>query len=191
MVGSPAPAGAAGVKWCRLTVSNSRLKAPVTKIWTPKYDKLHSSLAFSFNLRWYAGVLELIRRSATCAALRHTLSPNHVWKPLLHRQGRTLTGSLGEKGKSLVPPIRVPRSASLSRRAGRKPGASSYTWKRLSQGGQGERLVPPPYTRGLVSLSISLTGARATAWRSLLIHAEASVSLTGSRFRSTLSVALM
>ena len=93
----------------------------------------------------------------------------------------------------------------------RKPGASSYTRKRLSltgakakawclrihaeaslsHGGQGESLVPP-YTRGSVSLSrgqrrkpgassytrkrLSLTGARAKAW-CLLIHAEASPSI--------------
>jgi len=60
-----------------------------------------------------------------------------------------------------------------------------YTRERvsLSHGGKGERLVPP-YTRG----SVSLTVAGAKAWRSLLVHAEASVSVTGARYSSTSSV---
>jgi len=40
----------------------------------------------------------------------------------------------------------------LSRGLGREPGASFYTRKRLSDGGQGERLMPP-CTRGSISAS--------------------------------------
>jgi len=60
------------------------------------------------------------------------------------------------------------------------PAASLYTRKRLSHslshGVPGESLVPP-YTRGSVSLTLSLTGSRAKAW-CLLIHAEASLTLS-------------
>ena len=77
----------------------------------------------------------------------------------------------GARAKAWCLLIHAEASLSLSRGPGRKPGASLYTRKRLSlsHGGQGESLVPP-YTRGSVSLSLSLTGARAKA-RCLLIHA--------------------
>ena len=65
--------------------------------------------------------------------------------------------SHGGQGESLVPPC---TRESVS----------------LSHGGQGESLVPP-YTRGSVSLSHGGQGESMC----LLIHAEASLSLTGAR----------
>jgi len=69
----------------------------------------------------------------------------------------------------------------MTRGAGRQPGASLYTWKRLSLSrGPGRKPGASSYTRK----RLSLTGARVKAW-CLRIHAEAFLSLShGARAKA-------
>jgi len=82
----------------------------------------------------------------------YELAAEHARRPDTH----------GGQGKSLVPPRKHGSVTLLLRGPGRTPGDSLYTQSHLSLGGQGERMVPPCYTRGSVSLYLS--------------HAEASLA---------------
>jgi len=53
--------------------------------------------------------------------------------------------------------LHINAEAPLSRGIGRKPGATVYTGKHLSRGGQGEALLVPPHTRGSVSFRHPVT----------------------------------
>ena len=87
----------------------------------------------------------------------HIINFIHIRPRLDERKRVRVSTTYGGQGESGVPPSYTRGSVSLPRGPGRKPGASFlYTRKRLSP-----------------------TGARAKAWRLLLIHAEASLSHGG------------
>ena len=86
---------------------------------------------------------------------RNRGNPTHNNSP--HRGGRARQILLGYRGPWRKPCASLTReSASLTRGAERKPGASSYTRKRLSHAGQGESLVPVLYTRKRLSFQADI-----------------------------------